>query len=265
MTPEGRHLKTRAGGPVQERVYIPRRQVPVMLIIGHRGARAHEPENTLRALRLGMKCADYVEVDVRLSRDGVPVVIHDATVDRTTDGAGTVRDLTLRELKTLDAGCGAEIPTLREVLDCVRGTCGLFVEIKDANSVEGICRQLGEERLDNVFVVSFDADTVKRAGDLIPEAKTGLIVSETNPDPVEAALALGAAAVLPRFDLAERALVARAHRHHLLVFLWTPNTPDAWERACAIGADGLASDDPCAAREYLQSVRTHHTASSSFR
>ncbi|NVO65866.1 glycerophosphodiester phosphodiesterase [Methanofollis tationis] len=235
-----------------------------MLIIGHRGARAHEPENTLRALRLGMKCADYVEVDVRLSRDGVPVAVHDATVDRTTDGEGAVRDLTLRELKTLDAGCGAEVPTLCEVLDCVRGQCGLFVEIKERDGVEGICRLLGENGPDNLFVVSFDADTVKRAGDLIPEAKTGLIVSETNPDPVEAALALGADAVLPRFDLAERALVDRAHRHHLLVFVWTLNTPDAWERACAIGADGVASDDPCAAREYLQGVRTHHTVSPSF-
>jgi len=235
-----------------------------MLIVGHRGARALEPENTLRAIRAGMACADYVEVDVRLSRDGVPVVIHDASVDWTTDGAGAVRDLTLRELKTLDAGCGAEVPTLREVLDCVRGNCGLVVEIKDADGVEEICRLLRERGPKKLFIVSFDADTVRKAGEIVPGAMTGLIVSHADPDPIEAALSIGADAILPRFDLAGRALIDRAHRHHLLVFLWTLNTPDAWERACAIGADGVASDDPCAAREYLQGVRTHHTVSPSF-
>jgi glycerophosphoryl diester phosphodiesterase len=235
-----------------------------MLIIGHRGARAREPENTLRALRTGMKCADYVEVDVRLSRDGVPVAIHDATVDRTTDGEGAVRDLTLRELKTLDAGCGEEIPTFQEVIDCVGERCGLFVEIKERDGVEQTCRLLRLRSPEKLFVVSFEAAAVKRAGDLIPEAKTGLIVSKAHPDPVEAALSLGADAVLPRFDLAEGALVERAHRHRLLVFPWTLNAPDAWERACAIGADGAASDDPCAFREYLQTVHPHHTASSVF-
>lgn len=191
-----------------------------MLIVGHRGARALEPENTLRAIRAGMACADYVEVDVRLSRDGVPVVIHDASVDRTTDGAGAVRDLTLRELKALDAGCGAEVPTLGEALDCVRGKCGLVVEIKDADGVEEICRLLRERGPKKLFIVSFDAAAVRKAGGIVPGAMTGLIVSHADPDPIEAAL--------------------------------------------SIGADGVASDDPCAAREYLQGVRTHRTVSSSF-
>ncbi len=225
-----------------------------MLIVGHRGARAREPENTLRALRRGMACADYVEVDVRVSRDGVPVVVHDATVDRTTDGAGAVRDLTLRELKTLDAGCGEEVPTLLEVLDCVRGKCGLVVEIKDPDGVEEICRPLRERGPEKLVVVSFDAGAVRKAGDLLPGAATGLVVSHAGPDPVWAALSIGAGLVLPRFDLADLALVERAHRHRLLVFLWTLNTPEAWERAWAIGADGVASDDPCAAREYLRQV-----------
>ena len=77
-----------------------------MWIIGHRGARAIAPENTLKAIRAGMVCADYVEVDVRLSRDGIPVIIHDARLDRTTSGTGQVNDLELKELKELDAGDG---------------------------------------------------------------------------------------------------------------------------------------------------------------
>ena len=75
-----------------------------MWIVGHRGARAIAPENTLRAIRAGMKCADYVEVDVRLSHDNIPVLIHDARLARTTSGTGQVNDMTLTELKGLDAG-----------------------------------------------------------------------------------------------------------------------------------------------------------------
>lgn len=74
-----------------------------MLIVGHRGAKGVEPENTLRALRRGMECADLVEVDVRLTKDGIPIVIHDATVDRTTDGTGPIKGYTIEEIKR--AGC----------------------------------------------------------------------------------------------------------------------------------------------------------------
>jgi len=235
-----------------EEVYPWRYQGFIMLIIGHRGARALEPENTLRALRRGMACADYVEVDVRLSRDGVPVAIHDAAVDRTTDGKGAVRDLTLDQLKALDAGGGEQIPTFQEVLNLVRGRCGLVVEIKEEDAVEQACRLLRESAIEKMFVVSFDAATVEKAGDLIPGAKTGLIFSKVNGDPLGTALSIGADAVLPGHDAADRTMVERAHRQNMLVFLWTLNTPDAWEKAVAIGVDGFASDDPCAARDYLR-------------
>jgi glycerophosphoryl diester phosphodiesterase len=86
-----------------------------MLIIGHRGAKAIEPENTLRALAKGMECADFVEIDVRMSRDNELVVIHDRTLERTTNGKGQVNDFTLEQLKELDAGKGEKIPTLKEV------------------------------------------------------------------------------------------------------------------------------------------------------
>ena len=77
-----------------------------MFIIGHRGARAVEPENTLRAIRAGMRCARYVEVDVRLTRDRVPVILHDAGLERTTEGRGPVGDLGFTDVRRLDAGKG---------------------------------------------------------------------------------------------------------------------------------------------------------------
>ncbi len=98
-----------------------------MLIIGHRGCNL-EPENTLRALAKGMEGADFVEVDVRVSRDNELVVIHDRSLERITNGKGMVKDFTLEQLKELDAGKGEKIPTLKEILDLVRDK-GLIIEI----------------------------------------------------------------------------------------------------------------------------------------
>ena len=95
-----------------------------MFIIGHRGARAVQPENTVTALKEGMKCTDFVEIDVRLTKDAVPVVLHDATLDRTTDGTGAVCDRTLRDLRWVDAGDGHPVPTLQEVCDLCLPSCG---------------------------------------------------------------------------------------------------------------------------------------------
>jgi glycerophosphoryl diester phosphodiesterase len=104
-----------------------------VLIVAHRGASAYEPENTIRsfdnAFQLG---ADFVELDVRLSKDGSLVVIHDEAVDRTTNGSGLVRDLTLSELKLLDAGKGEKIPTLEEVLELFsEPEHKFFIEVKE--------------------------------------------------------------------------------------------------------------------------------------
>ncbi|MEM2795626.1 MAG: glycerophosphodiester phosphodiesterase family protein, partial [Thermofilaceae archaeon] len=120
------------------------------IIVAHRGASGYEPENTLRSVRKALEMGvDAVEVDVRLSRDGVPVVIHDETVDRTTNGSGRVSDMTLKELKRLDAGAGEQIPLLEEVLEVVKGHAPLFAEIKELEVVKpslGVVRK--KEMLD---------------------------------------------------------------------------------------------------------------------
>lgn len=113
-----------------------------MDIIGHRGAAAAAPENTLSAIRTGMECADYVEVDVRLSRDHVPVIMHDPTVDRTTNGSGRVGEFTAADLHLLDAGQGEQIPTLEEVCLLVGKKTGLCVEIKEPGSELEVCEVL---------------------------------------------------------------------------------------------------------------------------
>lgn len=225
-----------------------------MLIIGHRGARALEPENTLRALVKGMDCADLVEIDVRESKDGELVVIHDRTLERTTDGRGSVREFTLAQLKELDAGKGEKIPTLLEVLYLVKDN-GLIIEIKEAGSEGKICAMIKEKGFKNIMLVSFSPQAIRRAKQMLPEIKTGIIYSKAMENPVRFALGIKASVILPKFELASRELVERAHRHSLMIFPWTLNTEEEIMRAKMMGVDGFASDDPCFARKILHESR----------
>ena len=105
--------------------------------IAHRGASAYEPENTLRSFRRALDMgADLIEFDIRMSSDGHLIVIHDKKVDRTTDGTGLVREMTLGQLKKLDAGKGEKIPTLEEVIDFGKGKTRFVIELKEGG-VEG--------------------------------------------------------------------------------------------------------------------------------
>lgn len=221
-----------------------------MLIIGHRGAAALASENTLAALAKGLACADAVEVDVRVSADGVPVVIHDATLDRTTNGTGRVGDRSLEELRSLDAGDGERIPTLAEVLSLVKGKSLLLVELKEPDAAEPALVAVKESGHRNVLVVSFHPEALARSRAVHKTVKTGLIVRTAGQDPVGRAVSLGAAALLPRFDAASDDLMAAAHRAGLLVFVWTLAGDEEYRRAAALGADGFATNDPCAARKF---------------
>lgn len=222
-----------------------------MIVIGHRGARAVAPENTLLAIRAGMKCADYVEVDIRLSRDRVPVVIHDATVDRTTNGSGPVAGLDLGELKTLDAGQGEGIPTLAEVCATIRGRCGLFAEIKEPGSEEIVCTQLREEGPADLRYVSFHQESIRAVQRYHPGAPAGLIVSKPSPGLIADAVGLGVSGLLPKWSLVSRAMTAEAHKKGIRVFSWTLNNAEEVTSAAEYGIDGFATDDPCRIREYL--------------
>ena len=227
----------------------------MMQIIGHRGARALEPENTLRAVERGLACAGWVEVDVRLSREGVPVIMHDATLDRTTDGTGPVRDALVVELRRLDAGQGERIPLLSEVLDRVGHHGGLVVEAKEENAVPAICSLLGAYGTGDVMLVSFVPAALTAARALLPGLATGLIISRTEVDPVEMATRAGAGTLLPRKDLLSEDLVQAARRVRVRVIPWTLNTGDDIRRAMELDVDGFTTDDPCSAREWVKGMR----------
>ncbi|MBP2145058.1 glycerophosphoryl diester phosphodiesterase [Methanofollis sp. W23] len=225
-----------------------------MFIIGHRGARAVAPENTLAALKDGMACADYVEVDVRQTEDGTLVTVHDPTVDRTTSGHGAVGALSLDEVRRLDAGEGEQIPTFEEVLDLVLKRCGLVVEIKEVGIEAAVCEAVREHGTDGVLVVSFYPSSLEVVREILPQVKTGLIFSRPLEDPIGLALSVGAGVLLPRVDRLGRDLVVQAHAHYLHVVPWVLNTEGEVRRAAAMGADGFATDDPCAARRWVEAL-----------
>jgi len=161
------------------------------LCIAHRGCSGKAPENTLAAMKLAVeqKEIDMIEFDVQMTRDGIPVVIHDYTLERTTNGTGFVGNYTLRELKKLDAGSwfhpdytGETIPTLEEVIQLTKGQIGLNIELKRAGDwypeieekVVSLIRKYNIEK--HVSLISFNHQTVKTLSSLAPDIKTGLLI-----------------------------------------------------------------------------------------
>lgn len=215
------------------------------LRIGHRGAKAYEPENTIlsfkRALELGVNA---IELDVRRTKDGEIVVIHDAEVDRTTNGKGLVSDLTLSEIKKLSTDKGEKIPTLEEALNFLNRKVKILIEVKEVGIEEkvlDIVRRRGLE--DNVIIISFHEEVLKRVREISETVETGLIYVR-HKDPIGAATSLRAQYILPMYKFIYSYLVRKAHERGLKVIAWTINTPEEAHEYARMGVDGIASDKP---------------------
>jgi glycerophosphoryl diester phosphodiesterase len=221
-----------------------------MLCFGHRGARGHAPENTVRSVRTALALgATWVEVDVH-AVEGELVVIHDESLERTTNGRGPVAEATLAELRRLDAGDGERIPTLAEVFDAAAaGGAGVNVELKGAGT-EALVAAFARRRIalgwlpGRILVSSFDRDRLERVRALAPEIPRGVLVDEGPVADAAFAEALGACAVHPRLDVVSEALVADAHRRGLGVHVFTVNESADIARMIDLGVDGVFTDYP---------------------
>lgn len=223
----------------------------MFLKIGHRGAAGHEPENTLRsfgrAIELG---ADMVELDAHICGTGEIVVIHDDTVNRTTDGSGPVKEKTLGELRSLDAGKGEMIPTLEEVLELLEGRAGVNIELKALGTAGPVHETLSTaiERsgwsLDDVFVSSFHLGELVAMSDLSEEVRTGVLVAGDPRDVLEFAESIKAYSINPYFRNTGEEFIKLAHGRGFKVFTWTVNEPNDIESMRAMGVDGVISDYP---------------------
>jgi glycerophosphoryl diester phosphodiesterase len=186
-----------------------------------------------------------------LSRDGIAVVIHDDKVDRTTNGRGAVRDLTLAELKRLDAGirfgerfAGERIPTLIEVFEATRGRCGLNVELKAPDVESAVLEIVSERKVADVLISSFDWDALRRTRKLSPDIPIGLLTEEDSATLMATAEELRAAAINPRWDIVNETLCGNAHRHRLKVYVWTVDKADSMKRMIECGVDGIMTNYP---------------------
>ncbi|MFI5804795.1 glycerophosphodiester phosphodiesterase [Streptomyces sp. NPDC051561] len=214
------------------------------LTIGHRGVMGVEPENTLssflHAQQAGM---DVIELDLHLSKDGALVVMHDADVDRTTDGHGAICELTLDELRALDAGGGQRVPLFEEVLDAV--SAPLQAEIKDVAAAQALAEVIHRrDLLGRVEVLSFHDEALARISELVPGVRTALVAQFYGTEVVDRALAAGAGAVVLDIQRLTLETVRRAHAEKLRVIGWVVNTLDELRVARALELDGVTTDSP---------------------
>lgn len=203
-----------------------------------------EPENTLRSFlhaeRAGM---DAIELDLHLSKDGALVVMHDAELDRTTDGTGPIAGRTLAELRGLDAGRGERVPVFEEVLDAVRSP--LQAEIKDVAAARALAEVIRRRGLvGRVEVSSFHDEAVAEIASLVPGVRTVLIASRWGGDVVDRAVAVGADSLALNIRRLTLETVERAHAAGLGVIGWVVNTPEQLRLVRAFGLDGATTDFP---------------------
>jgi glycerophosphoryl diester phosphodiesterase len=228
-----------------------------VLVIAHRGASGNAPENTLAAFKKAVALgATFIETDLQLSRDARFVAIHDPTVNRTTNGQGAVHEMTLAELRRLDAGswfgsefAGERIPTLQEILEFSKKYDVVFyLEIKPSGSWGGeqalvsALRESGE--IPRTVVISFDASIVNTMRKIEPTLMTGLLYDGQIENPLEKAISIGARQLAVRGDLVTPAFIAEVHKKDLQLVCWTVNHPAHMRMLASAGVDGIMSDYP---------------------
>lgn len=232
------------------------------LVIAHRGASGHRPENTLPAFALAVEQrADMIETDLHRTRDGAVVITHDEDLSG-LGGSGEIADATLAELRALDAGDGESIPTLDEILDrfgpriafnleLKRGTAGAYAGLEEAALAAVSVRGLEQRTLFS----SFYDPLLARLRALAPAARVGLLISRRYPQgAIARAQALGAEALHPEASLVEPALVEAAHAAGLAVYGFTVDAPAEMRRLLGMGVDGLFTNYPDRLRGILNPI-----------
>ncbi|GHE55742.1 glycerophosphoryl diester phosphodiesterase [Streptomyces spiralis] len=203
-----------------------------------------EPENTLRSFVAAQQAGlDAIELDLHLSKDGALVVMHDADVERTTDGSGPIADKTLAELRALDAGKGERIPVFEEVLDAVRAP--LQAEIKDAAAARALAEVMHRRDLvSRVEVLSFHDEAIAEIARLVPGVRTALVADHYGKEVVERALAVGAATLVLNIRRLTLEIVEHARAADLRIIGWVVNTLAQLRFVRALELDGATTDFP---------------------
>ncbi len=221
-----------------------------MVIIGHRGARGYEPENTLSSIQKAIELgADAIEFDVHISQDNAVVLMHDKTVNRTTNGKGFVSHKTLQELKQLEAGNGEKIPTLQEVLDLVNKKAQVHIELKEQGCTVPVSNIIKEHvakkgwKYDDFLVSSFNHQELQEFKRLLPNVRIGALIVGLFIQ-YDRYIALGAYSINLYKLFVNKSVVEKAHEKGLKVFVYTVNKLDEIKKLKSLGVDGIISDYP---------------------
>lgn len=239
-----------------------------VLVTGHRGAMGHAPENTMVSFAKGLELgADMLELDIHVTRDEKLVVMHDGDVSRTTNGTGHIKDMTLAEIKELDAGvkfdsrfAGERVPTLVELLEWAKGRIQLAIEIKgDPIPTPGIEDKLVKllreyELLDDVIAISFHHYAVKRVKELEPRIMTGILFTGMLVDPIAAARSALSDSLRPSWQYWTPESVKRAHDAGLVAHSWIANDEDLMNYLVSMGIDSIGTNFPDRMRSFLNRI-----------
>lgn len=231
--------------------------------VAHRGAAGYAPENTIAGFDLAVEMkADYIEIDVQRSKDGEIIVIHDTTVDRTTDGTGKVGDLTFEQLRSLDAGswkgeqfAGEPIPTFEEILDRYHGKVGILIELKAPELYPGIEKQvaeaLKERNLDKpqnekIIIQSFNFESMKKMDQLLPKVPIGVLTSNLKDTTTEALQEFSTYAdwFNPSYGIVTEELVNQVHSLGMKIGSWTVRSQEAADFLFDMKVDAIITDYP---------------------
>ncbi|RLE93890.1 MAG: hypothetical protein DRN04_05350 [Thermoprotei archaeon] len=220
-------------------------------IVGHRGAAGYEPENTLKAIRKGIECrVDWIEIDVRATKDGVLVLMHDDTVDRTTNGKGLLREMLFSEVRKLDAGKGEKVPTLKEALELCENKVGVLVEVKEPDITEKVIGEVESFKGPKIMIISFYPEVVKKVKEL-SSIKAGLIYAKNPIENLNRAVSLRADAVHVHYSLVDRDYVKLVREKKLTLCAWTVNTEREAIRLINLDVDMITTDYPCLIKDLL--------------
>lgn len=254
-------------------IEIEKRNSGEILVYGHRGAGFSAPENTLVSFKLAYEMGiDTIELDIHRAKDGALVVIHDHEVGRTTNGAGAVADMTLTEIKKLDAGVkfdkkyrGEQVPTLMEVLDWAKDRIQLLIEIKGfpqpADGIEEeVLRQIyNTDMVDQVLIKSFFHDSIRQIRALSAEVATGILYASALSNPVAAAKAVGANSLRNLHCYWTENAVITARKAGLHLSAWGVNDTSALERVVSLGLDSFGTDRISMALSYPREQRLRNS------
>ncbi len=243
--------------------------IRAMLTVAHRGASGYAPENTIASFDKAIELkADFIEIDLQLSKDGQLVVIHDESVERTTNGKGNIRDLTYQELRNLDAGSwfhesfsGEKIPAFDEVLDRYIEKCGLLIELKSPALYPGIEQKVADvlasrgliaNQQSNVIVQSFDTNSMKLFRQISPAMPIGVLVKFTPRGISNAQLKdfkSYADYVNPNKRLVTKKLISRIHEQNMKIIPYTIRDRKTAQAFMRLELDGITTDYP----DYIKS------------